>query len=125
LLGAFFAFSTAMCALAGTSLLTPGGPLDWIWRMKPTEHRELLEMGPAIGAGFLGLALVMALASFGSFTRRRWAWPLAVAIFAVNAVGDAARIPFGAPAEGLVGVAVTVAILWAMTRPAERASFDR
>lgn len=114
-----------MCALAGTSLLTPGGPLDWIWWIKPGEHRQLLELGPAVGAGFLGLALVMAMASFGSFARRRWAWALALAIFAVNAFGDAARIPFGALAEGLVGLAATGAILWWLTRPSVRALFDR
>jgi hypothetical protein len=125
LLGVFFAFATAMCVLAGASLLTPDGPLDWIWRMKPEEHRRLLEMGPAIGAGFLGLALVMALASFGSFARRRWALPLALAIFAVNALGDAARIPYGAPAEGIAGIAVTASVLWWLTRRKVRVSFDR
>jgi hypothetical protein len=114
-----------MCALAGASLLTPGGPLDWIWRVKPDEHRQLLEMGPAAGASFLGLALIMALASRGALARRRWAWPLAIAIFAANAIGDAARIPFGAAAEGLIGVAATAAILWWLTRPPVRASFTR
>lgn len=114
-----------MCALAGASLLTPGGPLDWIWRAKPGEHRQLLEMGPAVGAGFLGLALIMALASMGSFARRQWAWKLALAIFAVNALADAARIPFGAAAEGLIGIAATAAILWWLTRQRVRALFDR
>ena len=113
-----------MCALAGASLLSPG-PLDWIWRWKPAAHAQLLLLGPAAGAAFLGLALIMALASFGSLARRRWAWPLALAIFAANAVGDAARIPFGAVAEGLVGVAMTAAILWWLTRPAVRALFNR
>src|SRR6185369_8958132 len=118
--GSFFAFATAMCALAGASLLTPGGPLDWIWRLKPSEHRQLLEMGPGVGFGFVGLAAVMALASLGSFGRRRWAWPLALAIFAMNALGDAARIPFGA-LEGLAGIVVTAAILWWLARRPVRA----
>jgi len=113
-----------MCALAGASLLMPDGPLDWIWRFKPEEHRRLLALGPAVGAFFLALALVMALASFGCFARRRWAWPLSLAIFAANAIGDAARIPSGALAEGLVGVGVTGAILWWLTRPRVRALFD-
>ena len=113
-----------MCALAGASLLSPSGPLDWIWRWKPAEHEQLLRLGPAAGAAFLGLALVMALASIGAFARRRWAWPLALAIFAANAIGDAARIPSDAVAEGLIGVALTAAILWWLTRPAVRALFD-
>jgi len=113
-----------MCALAGASLLSPGGPLDWIWRVKPAEHEQLLLWGPAAGAFFLGLALIMALASFGAFARRRWAWPLALAIFAANAIGDAARIPSGAVVEGLIGVAVTAAILWWLARPTVRTLFN-
>jgi hypothetical protein len=114
-----------MCGLAGASLLTPAGPLDWIWWVKPDDHRQLLEMGPAVGAGFIGLAMIMAAASLGSFARRRWAWPLALTIFTVNAIGDAARIPFGAAFEGLFGIAATAAILWWLMRQPVRASFDR
>jgi hypothetical protein len=125
LLGGFFVFATIMCLVAGLSLLTPSGPLDWIWRVKPAEHRQLLQFGPIVGIGFLGLALVMAGASIGSFTRRRWGWRLALAIFALNATGDAARIPSGAVWEGLLGVAVTGAILWWLTRARVRADFDR
>lgn len=114
-----------MCALAGASLLTPGGPLDWIWGFKPDEHRRLLELGPALGAGFVALALVMALASCGAFGRRRWGWALALAIFAVNAAGDAARLAFGAVAEGLIGLAATAAILWWLSRAPIRMLFRR
>ena len=124
-LGVFFAFATAMCALAGLSLMTPDGPLDAIWGWKPDEHARLLALGPAVGAGFLLLALAMATASFGNFARRRWGWRLAMAIFTVNALADAARVPFGGPWEGLIGLTVTAAILWWLTRDRVRRSFDR
>ena len=125
LLGLFFAFATIMCLLAGTSLLTPGGPLDPIWRVKAEEHRSLLAIGPGVGIGFLLLALVMLAASVGSFRRTRWGRQLAIAILAVNAMGDAARIASGAVAEGLIGVAAAGAILWWLTRRPVRAAFDR
>ena len=124
LLGLFFAFATLMCGLAGATLLNPGGALDGIWQIKPDEHRQLLAMGPKVGLGFLALAFVMLLASIGTFRRRRWAWPLALAIFTVNALGDAARIPMGAAAEGLIGIAATGLILWWLTRPKVRGQFD-
>jgi len=114
-----------MCGLAGASLLTPGGALDWIWLRKPAEHELLLALGPRIGWGFLALALAMAAASFGTFRRRGWGLWLAMAIFALNAAGDAARIPSGAVLEGMIGVAVTAAILWWLTRPKVRACFER
>jgi hypothetical protein len=124
LLGAFFAFATSMCVAAGVSLLTPGGWLDWIWLIKPEEHGLLVALGPWAGWGFLGLAVAMAAASWGTFRRRRWGLWLAMAIFAANAAGDAARITSGAVLEGVIGVAVTGAILWWLTRPKVRALFS-
>ena len=123
LLGAFFAFATLMCTLAGISLLTPGGPLDWIWLIKPEEHGLLIALGPWAGAGFLALAVAMAAACLGTFRRRRWGLWLAMAIFAVNAAGDAARMTSGAMLEGAIGVAVTGVILWWLTRPRVLALF--
>jgi hypothetical protein len=125
LVGAFFAIATVICSAAGTSLLVPGGQLDWMWRIKPVEHEQLLRLGPIVGFGFLGLAAMMALASLGSFMRRRWGWGLAVFIFVANGLGDAARIFSGAPAEGMLGVVVTAAIVWWLTRADVRALFDR
>jgi hypothetical protein len=125
LLGGFFVFATVMCAFAGTTLLMPGGPLDALWAVKAEEHRELLGLGPAAAIGFLALALVMALTSYGAFRRRRRAWLLAIGIFAVNAIGDAMRIPAGAVVEGLIGVAAAGAVLWWLTRSPVRQMFDR
>ncbi len=125
LLGGFFAFATLMCALAGVSLLLPGGALDWIWLIKPEEHNLLMALGPWMGGGFLALAVAMAAASFGTFRRRRWGRWLAMAIFAVNAAADAARISSGAALEGAIGVAVTAFILWWLTRAPVRRLFDR
>ena len=125
LLAGFFAFATAMCLLAGVTLLVPGAPAERLWSIKANEYHRLLQMGPGVAAGFLLLALVMVLAAYGSARRRLWGWRLALAIFALNGFADALRIPFGAAAEGAIGVAATVAILWWLSRPGVRALFDR
>jgi hypothetical protein len=125
LAGSFFALATAICTAAGLSLLDIRGRLDWMWRIEPAEHEQLLMLGPLDAVGFLGLAGMMALASFGCFSRRRWGWGLAVVIFLLNGLADAARIFFGAPAEGLIGVAVTSAILWWLTHARVRELFER
>ena len=123
MLAGFFALAALICAAAGASLLDPGGPLAPMWRIKPDEYRQLLLLGPAAGIGFLALAAVMAAASLGTARRRRWGWRLACAIFAVNGLADAARIPLGAVIEGVIGLGAAGAILWWMTRPAIRAEF--
>ena len=71
------------------------------------------------------MALLMALASFGMFVRRRWGWRLAIFIFAVSAMADAARIALGAVWEGVIGVAVAGVILWWLTRGRVRRMFRR
>lgn len=124
-LGLFFLFATAACLLVGLSLLLPGASLDAIWAWKPDEHRQLLAFGPGAGAGFLALALAMAAASYGTFSRQRWGLNLAMLIFALNALGDAARIPSGAVWEGVIGIAVSGLVLWWLTRPGVKAVFDR
>ena len=96
----------------------------WLHRVR----RPLLLLGALqmlVGVGFLALAAVMAAASFGTFARRRWGLKLAMVIFAVNALADGARIPFGAVWEGLIGVALTGIVLWWLTRPRVRRAFDR
>jgi hypothetical protein len=124
-LGGFFALAALMAAAAGASLLCPGEGLDWIWAIKPDEHRQLLDLGPLPAFGFLALAVLLMLTSVGSLMRRGWSWRLALGLFVANAVGDAARIPLGAPGEGIFGVAVVIPILWWLTRPRVRAHFDR
>ena len=121
--GAFFAFATAMCVLAGLSLLTAGGPLDAMWRWKPQDYQQVREVGPLAGWGFLLLALVMASACLGMFRPREWGRRLAIAILAVNAAGDAARIVMGAWWEGAIGVSVAAALIWWLIRSPVRALF--
>lgn len=94
-----------------------------MWGFKPTEHQQLLQLGPLVAIGFLALAGIMALASVGSFGRRRWGWALAIAIFLVNGLADAARIPLGAVTEGIVGVVITAAFIWWLARPRVKALF--
>jgi hypothetical protein len=125
LLGAFLIFATAMAALAAITLLAPGTPLDAAWRIKPAEYRQLLAMGPAVGLGFVALSGAAAIIAAGVFGRRRWPWRAAVVGIALNGAGDAIRALTGAWVEGLVGVAVTAANVWWLTRPHVRAAFDR
>jgi hypothetical protein len=123
--GVFFAVATGITAVVGISLLLPGSALDAIWSIKPAEHEQLLRAGNLAAVGFVGLAAIMAVASLGAFRRRRWAWRLALIIFAINGVGDAARIALGAPAEGTVGVAVVALIIFWLTRRRVRDMFAR
>lgn len=124
-MGLFFAIGTAITLATGFSLLWPGSALDAMWRIKPEEHQQLLRAGLPAAVGFVGLAAIMAITSVGAFLRRRWAWWLAMIIFIINGIGDVVRGIFGAPAEGVIGVAVVAIVLWWLTRPPVRGLFHR
>ena len=123
--GVFFAIATGITAVTGISLLVPGSLLDAMWRIKPDEHQQLLSAGVPVSIGFFGLSAIMAMTSIGAFLRRRWAWWLAIVVFMLNGIGDALRIGFGAKIAGVAGVSAVALILFWLTRPRVRATFDR
>ena len=112
-----------MAAVAGISLLFPGGWLATIWHLKPHEYRQLLKFGWLAGAGFLLLAAVLGSASWGCFHHRRWGWLLAVILIGINATADLARLAMGGTVEGLMGIVIAGAMLWWLARPPVSASF--
>jgi hypothetical protein len=124
-LGVFSLFAATMAALSSVTLLAPGTPLDAMWRIKPAAHAQLLAMGPVVGVGFALLCGAALATSVGTFGRRRWGWWAAVVGVCANATGDAINALAGSWAEGLVGVSITAAIVWWLTRPSVRALFRR
>lgn len=122
-LAAFFALAELLTAVVFVTLLAPGTPIDAIWAIKPAEYQDLLLLRPASTLGFLVLAAAMGFALAGCSQRRHWGLNLAIAIFALNALGDAARALSGDVLEGLIGVVIAGVILWWLTRPNVRALF--
>ncbi len=125
ILGVFSAAALAILLIAGASLLWPRGPLDAIWALTPDKLAMLTPWRTPVGAGFLLLTIPAAMASYGSFRRRRWAWWILIVGIAVNGLGDLGQLAFGRIVEGLIGVSVAALVLVWLTRPAVRAQFDR
>lgn len=115
-LTAFFALATVITCAVCVTMIWPSGPLDVMWRLKPYEYEHLMLLRPASTAGFVVICAVMAAAATGTLLRKRWGWTLAVGVFSVQAVGDAARVLSGAWASGLFGPAIVIAILWWLAR---------
>lgn len=115
LLGAFLIVSTGILTATTITLLHPGTIVDRIWVIKPGEYEQLLRYTPWSGIGFGVLGIVMAVAAYGWFRVRYWAWILVQCILAANGGGDVVRVFLGDPVGGLVGVS-TVAGLFAYVR---------
>jgi hypothetical protein len=125
LLAVFFVFGTAMTALASLSLAWPDGPLAAMWRLKPDEFAKMRALGLLVPIGFSALSLTMAVTAYATLARRRWGWWLAVFIFAVNGLSDAARALVASEWSSLIGVAVAGLVLWWLSRRDVRAMFGR
>lgn len=77
---------------------------DWL----PTACNS----GPGVGIAFLLLSGLMAIAGIGWFRRRHWGWRLAVAIIAVQVLGDLVNFLRGDFILGRIGSITAGALLW-------------
>ena len=111
LLGVFLIMATCMLVASAFTLLFPGTFVDRIWDIKRSEYEQLLRSAPWSGVGFLVLGIVMAMAAYGWFKARRWAWWLVQGIFLANGLGDVVRVVSGDVGGGLVGVGIVAALL--------------
>src|SRR5262245_28904933 len=123
--GLFLLFGTAMALLAATTLLFSGTPLDRIWFLNPRAYRELAPFGKAAGVGFALLAATLSLAAVGWFRRRRWGWRLAVALIAVQVLGNLVNFFQGRVVEGAVGITIAGALLVYLLRRPIRILFPK
>jgi hypothetical protein len=124
LIAIFLAAATCVLVGVGTALAYPGTNLEAIWRLYPARRAQLMPYRVWLVPGFLALAIPMALASIGCFRHRKWGWWLAVAIFAVNGLGDVAQLVMGRFLEGGIGVAAASVILVYLVRPGVRNAFS-
>jgi hypothetical protein len=122
--GIFLVFGSVMATLAGTSLRWPRTYLDDMWILNPRAHRDLAPYGPVAGLLFLLLGATLAVAAAGWFKRKAWGWRLAVAVIAIQVLGDLVNAFSGRAVEGAIGVTIAGLLLFYLTRPQVRAAFD-
>ncbi len=113
-----------MAAFAGTTLLWPGTRLDRAWVLNPDAYKTLRAFGRLIGIPFLALSAALLIAGIGWFKRRAWGWRLAVAVIAIQLVGDGISALEGHFVRGAAGVAIAGALLFYLFRPNVRTAFQ-
>src|SRR5262245_28417128 len=113
---AFFAFGAIMCALTVGLLLFSGGPLDPLWRLNPDARVAFESLGRwsfvimvMVGTGCL-------VAAIGLWRGALWGTRLALAILAVNIVGDIMNVFFRQDYRALIGVPVGAAMIFLLAR---------
>jgi len=121
--GVFLIFGALMAFLASTTLVWRGTILDRIWVLNAPAYARLAPFGKTVGIPFLFLSATLLLAGIGWFSRRLWAWRLAVAIIATQVLGDLVNLLLGDFVRGGVGLVIAAALLFYLLRPRIRAAF--
>lgn len=112
-----------MASLAAITLLLRGTSLDHIWSLNPTAYGQLAPSGRSVGVLFLLLGVALAAAGIGWFRRRLWGWRLAVAIVAIQIVGNVINCIRGDWLHGGIGVVIAGALLLFLLRPTVKKAF--
>jgi hypothetical protein len=105
-LGVFFIFGTCMSGISFASLLSPGGPLEVIWRLNPPAREAFTKMGPAALILLSAVCIACALTAVGLLNRLPWGRLLDIAILSVNMIGDAVAAIVRADPQTLVGLPI-------------------
>jgi len=121
----FLWFGALMAALAGITLIRPGTPLSFAWRLNPRAYAQMAPLGSTIGVPFLGLAMFMAAAAYLWLKKSFWGWLLALIIFALQLAGDIGNLMGGEYLQGCIGIVIAGGLVFYLTRPQVRSAFQR
>jgi hypothetical protein len=123
---AIFLFcAAAMALVTGMSLLFPGPLWDRMWDLNRPGHLAFERAGKLAGVPLLALGIVTGSAGRGLIMRSKWAWWTALALFAVNGMGDVATLLLTRDLlRAGVGALIAGAFLFCLTQRKVKAYFD-
>jgi hypothetical protein len=108
----FFAFGAVMSGTTAVLLATPGGPLDPVWRVRPSAREELAPLGIWGVLLMATVSLACIAAAVGLWTGRRAGYRLAAVLLVTNLLGDLANAVVRGDPRTLIGIPIVVALLW-------------
>lgn len=124
---AIFSFlATAISFLTGSSLLFPQVAWHGLWQWNRPAYAFVVEEHLQTMAGVLlpALGIVAAIAGWGLLRGKQWAWWIAVAVFAVNGLGDLLTIVVQRDwVKGGSGVLIASVFLFLLMRSETRRYF--
>lgn len=110
-LSIFFVFGAAASFVSFASLLFPGSFLEPMWRINPRARVGFASMGVWAIVLMCAVSVACASAAAGLWRGARWGYGLAVALLAINLLGDIANVLLGTEPRAAVGVPIAIAIL--------------
>ena len=120
-LSMFFLFGAAASFVSSVSLFFPGSFLEPMWRLNPRARVGFADMGVWAVVLMGSVCVACASAAVGLWRGKRWGYLLAVALLAINLLGDIVNVLLGTEPRAVVGIPIVVAIsAFLMTRQVRR-----
>ncbi|MGZ5552858.1 MAG: hypothetical protein ACXWHF_04385 [Chthoniobacterales bacterium] len=102
----FFTFGAFMCLLTVVLLIFPNTPLSSLWRLNPDAHTVFHAIGNWAVLLMLAVGTACAAAAIGLVKQLEWGRILAIAILAVNLLGDLANVFLRHDYRALIGLPI-------------------
>ena len=113
----FFAAGALICLVTMLALAFPGSFLESIWQLKPEARVQFLEIGR--GAAIAVMAVVgvaCGSAAIGLARNAEWGRRLAIAVLAVNLIGDSLNALLRHDPKTLIGLPIGGLMIWYLSR---------
>ena len=113
----FVAAGALICLVTMLALAFPGSFLESIWQLKPEAHVQFLEIG--CGASIALMAVVggaCGSAAIGLARNAEWGRRLAIAVLAVNLIGDSLNALLRHDPKTLIGLPIGGLMIWYLLR---------
>ena len=103
--------------IAALALLFPESFLQSMWRLNPRAQVAFEGIGKWAIVLLGTVSLACASAAAGLWLGKYWGYCLAVALLAVNLLGDIYNVVSGTEPRAAIGIPIVVALLFFITRP--------
>jgi uncharacterized membrane protein (DUF2068 family) len=124
IVAAFLFAATAIAVAAGVSLLFPNPVLDRLWTLNKPGEATFRSLGRVSGLPLLLIGVGTCAAAVGLVQGKKWAWWLAVVLFAINGCADiVGLIVAGNWVRSGSGLVICAAFLYALSRSRVTAYF--
>ncbi|MCI0415271.1 hypothetical protein L0222_21065 [bacterium] len=122
-LSIFFGAGALISFTAVLALLFPESFLQSMWRLNPRARLAFDSMGTWAVILLESVSAACAFAAVGLWSGKLWGYRLAIALLAVNLIGDIYSTASGTEPRAAIGIPIVVAILLLVTTPATRTFF--
>ncbi len=113
----FFAAGALICLVTMLALAFPGSFLESIWQLKPEARVQFLEIGRAATIAVMAVVgVACGSAAIGLARNAEWGRRLAIAVLAVNLIGDSLNALLRHDPKTLIGLPIGGLMIWYLSR---------